>query len=365
MSKPPGQLLTPSEHPADGRVVDAEPRPLYPQPRLRGLRLAMDPRRVAGVNLDEHSSSRSTIQAPSGGSSRRTGSEVAIRHGLAERRGNLLPSPKGGESLPKAATRASDLDDRPEPPEDHALAVERHLGHVPLHPLVSHHLPVDLIARFPRLVDDPREDDDLVVFGVDGPRERRELAVGNVVGDALGHAERAVLAPHFPSLAGDVLVLVESVLLHRDKESVDVGHGALLCSGTLLHDIGKIGVPDAILRKSGALTDDEWEVMRRHPLTSEELIGNVPGLGHLAPALRAGHERWDGKGYPDGLAGEGIPVASRIAFVCDAYDAMRSDRPYRRALSEEEARAELGRKSGAHFMPRECSRAARGPGHRR
>lgn len=119
----------------------------------------------------------------------------------------------------------------------------------------------------------------------------------------------------------------------------------------LLHDIGKIGVPDAILRKPCALTDDEWEVMRRHPLTSEELIGNVPGLGHLAPALRAEHERWDGKGYPDGLAGEGIPVASRIAFVCDAYHAMRSDRPYRRALSEEEAHAELGRESGAHFCP--------------
>ncbi len=81
--------------------------------------------------------------------------------------------------------------------------------------------------------------------------------------------------------------------------------------------------------------------MRTHPIPSEQLIGNVPQLAHLAPVIRAEHERWDGKGYPDGLAGEEIPLASRITLVCDAYHAMTSDRPYRKAMSAERARAEV------------------------
>jgi HD-GYP domain-containing protein (c-di-GMP phosphodiesterase class II) len=119
----------------------------------------------------------------------------------------------------------------------------------------------------------------------------------------------------------------------------------------LLHDIGKIAVPDAILHKPGRLDEDEWEIMRRHPVTGADLIVSVPGLRHLARAIRAEHERWDGGGYPDGLAGERIPMASRIAFVCDAYHAMTSDRPYRRAMPEEDARAELRAGSGSQFCP--------------
>jgi HD-GYP domain-containing protein (c-di-GMP phosphodiesterase class II) len=119
----------------------------------------------------------------------------------------------------------------------------------------------------------------------------------------------------------------------------------------LLHDIGKIAVPDAILHKPGPLSPQEWEQMRRHPEFSAELIAEVPGLAHLAPALRAKHERWDGGGYPDGLAGEEIPIASRITFVCDAYDAMTTNRPYRRALSAEEARAEIWAGAGSQFCP--------------
>ena len=114
----------------------------------------------------------------------------------------------------------------------------------------------------------------------------------------------------------------------------------------LLHDIGKIAIPDSVLGKPGPLTDAELAVMRTHPVKSERLIGNVPGLGHLGPAIRAEHERWDGHGYPDGLAGEAIPLASRIAFVCDAYHAMISDRPYRQALSDERAA-----NSGTQFCP--------------
>jgi hypothetical protein len=126
----------------------------------------------------------------------------------------------------------------------------------------------------------------------------------------------------------------------RDVESV-----------ALLHDIGKIGVPDTILQKPGPLSAEEWETMRRHPIVAETLIAKVEGLEHLAPALRAEHERWDGHGYPDGLAGEAIPILSRIVLVCDAYDAMTTDRPYRAALSIECARADIRAGAGSQFCP--------------
>jgi response regulator RpfG family c-di-GMP phosphodiesterase len=130
-----------------------------------------------------------------------------------------------------------------------------------------------------------------------------------------------------------------------EEQVIDVSHVALL------HDIGKIAIPDAILRKPGRLTADEWEIMRSHPVASERLICNVEGLSHLAPAIRGEHERWDGAGYPDGLAGEEIPIESRITLACDAYHAMTSDRPYRAALTPAEARAELERGMGTQFCP--------------
>jgi HD-GYP domain-containing protein (c-di-GMP phosphodiesterase class II) len=119
----------------------------------------------------------------------------------------------------------------------------------------------------------------------------------------------------------------------------------------LLHDIGKIGISDSILRKPGSLTDSEWEQMRRHPEIGERIIASMPPLAHLAPMYRAGHERWDGGGYPDGLAGEQIPLNSRIVLVCDAYHAMTSDRPYRKALSQQDARAEISKHAGTQFCP--------------
>jgi diguanylate cyclase (GGDEF)-like protein len=120
----------------------------------------------------------------------------------------------------------------------------------------------------------------------------------------------------------------------------------------LLHDVGKLGVPEAILQKPGALTDAEWQIMRAHPAIGERVVGSIPTLAHLAPAVRGEHERWDGAGYPDGLAGEQIPVASRICLACDAWHAMTSDRPYRAALSDGDARAELVRHAGTQFCPR-------------
>jgi diguanylate cyclase (GGDEF)-like protein len=131
-----------------------------------------------------------------------------------------------------------------------------------------------------------------------------------------------------------------------DAEIVQVAQVALL------HDVGKLGVPEAILQKPGPLTDAEWRIVRAHPAIGERLVASIASLAHLAPAVRAEHERWDGTGYPDGLTGAEIPLASRICLACDAWHAMTSDRPYRPALSEDEARAELRRHAGTQFCPR-------------
>jgi HD-GYP domain-containing protein (c-di-GMP phosphodiesterase class II) len=118
-----------------------------------------------------------------------------------------------------------------------------------------------------------------------------------------------------------------------------------------LHDLGKIGIPDDILRKPDALSEDEWQVMRQHPVLGERILNQVPGLDQVALFVRSAHERWDGQGYPDGLEGEAIPSASRVIFACDAYHAMTSDRSYRGAMGGDTAVEELQAGSGSEFDP--------------
>ena len=118
-----------------------------------------------------------------------------------------------------------------------------------------------------------------------------------------------------------------------------------------LHDIGKVGIPDSILQKRGPLSDTEWELMRQHPAIGARILSSTRTLAHLAPAVKAEHERFDGQGYPDGLLGDAIPLASRITFACDAYHAMTSDRPYRSALDHETALGELRAGAGSQFDP--------------
>jgi hypothetical protein len=125
----------------------------------------------------------------------------------------------------------------------------------------------------------------------------------------------------------------------------------LLQYAARLHDVGKLAVPDAILQKPGPLDADEWTVMRRHPEWGAEMIAQVPGLEELAALVVAHHERWDGGGYPHGLSGERIPLASRVISVCDAFEAMVSQRPYREALSVDEALRELLAGAGTQFDP--------------
>ncbi len=119
-----------------------------------------------------------------------------------------------------------------------------------------------------------------------------------------------------------------------------------------LHDIGKLAVPDAILYKPDALTSDERTFIEQHTLVGERILGASPLLRVPARIVRHSHERWDGQGYPDGLAGEAIPLSARIVCVCDAYSAMTSERPYRAASSPEAALEEVERASGAQFDPR-------------
>lgn len=118
-----------------------------------------------------------------------------------------------------------------------------------------------------------------------------------------------------------------------------------------LREIGKIGIPEEVLRKPGELDESEWEIVRQHPVIGEQIVAQVPGYAAVARAIRHEHERWDGGGYPDGLAGREIPLASRIVFVCNAFYAMTSDRPYRSAMSAGEARAELLSNAGTQFDP--------------
>ncbi len=183
-------------------------------------------------------------------------------------------------------------------------------------------------------------------------------------------SEQAVDADALAGVHGDVIAALASTLGERDRYTGDhsesvvdlaakVGLGlaldpaqiSRLRTAALLHDIGKVGVPDEILHKPGPLDEREWELMRQHPVIGERIIRAIPGMGAVARAVRHEHERWDGLGYPDGISGEQIPVEARIILACDAYHAMVSDRPYRKALSHREAMAELTANAGTQFDP--------------
>jgi len=118
-----------------------------------------------------------------------------------------------------------------------------------------------------------------------------------------------------------------------------------------LQDVGMMAIPDALLRKPGPLTDDEWTYIRQHTVIGERIVAAAPPLLPVARLVRSSHERWDGGGYPDGLAGESIPVGARVVFACDSYDAMMSERPYRPARTSAEALGELRRGAGTQFDP--------------
>jgi HD-GYP domain-containing protein (c-di-GMP phosphodiesterase class II) len=121
--------------------------------------------------------------------------------------------------------------------------------------------------------------------------------------------------------------------------------------GSILHDVGKIGVPDAILLKPSSLSEEEWEIMRRHPVIGEQMLRPIDFLADALPIVRHHHERWDGGGYPEGLVEKNIPLGARIVAVCDTFDAMISDRPYRAGLPTAQALEEILNCAGSQFDP--------------
>ncbi len=201
----------------------------------------------------------------------------------------------------------------------------------------------------------------LVLRGVYVRSSKRIVAQASALEDALALRERTYDA---------TLTALTSALDFRDNETG--GHSdrvvaymellleqmnirgdqlATLRRGALLHDVGKIGVPDNVLRKPTALSESEWAVMKRHPEFGARIISGIPFLEEVARIVRHHHERWDGMGYPDGLKGDRIPLGARIFAVGDSFDAMTSDRPYRRALLIEAAREEVRRCGGSQFDP--------------
>jgi diguanylate cyclase (GGDEF)-like protein/putative nucleotidyltransferase with HDIG domain len=169
---------------------------------------------------------------------------------------------------------------------------------------------------------------------------------------------------------GEVIAALTSALQERDRytgehsESVvemaarvaqamglDAEEVSRVRTAALLHDIGKVGIPDEILHKPRPLDEREWELMRQHPVIGERILRAIPGLGGVARIVRHEHERWDGEGYPDGLAGKETPIGSRIILACDAYHAMTSDRPYRKAMTHTEAIQELSSSAGTQLDP--------------
>jgi HD-GYP domain-containing protein (c-di-GMP phosphodiesterase class II) len=146
--------------------------------------------------------------------------------------------------------------------------------------------------------------------------------------------------------------VVRFTLAIAERLGIPSADHADLARGALLHDIGKIGVPDAILLKAGPLVPAEWDEMRRHPQTGYTILQSTPFLQRAADLVLAHQERWDGGGYPRGLAGEEIPLGARIFAIADTVDAMTRDRPYRRGVSLDRAREEIRRCTGSQFDPR-------------
>jgi putative nucleotidyltransferase with HDIG domain len=151
-------------------------------------------------------------------------------------------------------------------------------------------------------------------------------------------------ARHSTDVARLALALVDSLGIGTDE-------GYVLELAAWMHDVGKIGVPDTILTKPAALTSTEMVLIRAHPVTGSEIVGQIPELRAVATAIRHHHERFDGRGYPDGLAGNAIPLSSRIIAVADAFEAMTANRSYRRGMQVERAVAELEKHRGAQFDP--------------
>jgi hypothetical protein len=175
-------------------------------------------------------------------------------------------------------------------------------------------------------------------------KERARRIAGDV-GAAMLAAASAGTAQH----SDDVVLIAEAI---GERTGIAGEDAADLLTAARLHDVGKTWIPGDMLERPGPLTEEEWALMRRHTIVGEQILGSVVELREVGRLVRHSHERWDGTGYPDGLAGEEIPLGSRIIFVADAFHAIRCDRPYRAGRSAQEAAAEILRCAGTQFDPR-------------
>lgn len=173
--------------------------------------------------------------------------------------------------------------------------------------------------------------------------ERADAAFVEALAEALDIREHET-GMHSKRVACHTLVLAR-------RFTADINQLRQIYWGSLLHDIGKIGVPDAILLKQGALNEDEWREMRKHPEKGYRIMAQIPGMEDAAEIVLSHEEHFDGAGYPRGLKGEQISLGARLFTVIDTLDAMTSDRSYRKALSFDQARAEIVSMSGTQFDP--------------
>jgi HD-GYP domain-containing protein (c-di-GMP phosphodiesterase class II) len=147
--------------------------------------------------------------------------------------------------------------------------------------------------------------------------------------------------------------VVDLVNAVADELGIPLDERQELEFAAMLHDVGKISIPKEILHKPAALTDEEFAIIKHHTIEGQFMLDRVGGLlARVGEVVRSCHERWDGNGYPDGLVGEQIPIAARIVFACDAYNAMTTDRPYRSAMPQDAAIAELRANTGTQFDPK-------------
>jgi diguanylate cyclase (GGDEF)-like protein len=211
------------------------------------------------------------------------------------------------------------------------------------------HTPQELLGTAAEALDRARAAGGGRVVTAEDPAERRAPADDRRT-EAISALASALLERdrYTGEHSESVVEMAAEVAVGLGLDDAEVGR---VRAAALLHDIGKVAIPDEILNKPGGLDDEQWKLMRQHPAIGERILRAVTGMGGVARIVRHEHESFDGSGYPDGLAGEEIPIGSRIILACDAYHAMTSDRPYRHAISHREAVDQLLDNAGRQFDP--------------
>jgi diguanylate cyclase (GGDEF)-like protein len=327
---------------------------------LANARLTNTPLTVAMLDLDGFKLFNDTYGHPAGDAALQ-----AVARGLAEvcRQGDLVGRYGGDEFLAVLPGLAA----------HEAGAVGARLRDAvaacTLRPRRGQEVPLRISAGLASFPEDGDDRDSLVAYAdarLYGSKGRGEVA-------ALGAEQPAMVALSGRAPGLDAFSILDGLITAVDRKdrytrahseevtrlALRVGSAIGLSPDTLrslrlaglLHDVGKIGIPDRILKKPGRLSADEIEIMNSHPTLGDAIVASLPGMAQIRSGVRSHHERWDGRGYPDGLAGEAIPLLGRLLAVADCYNAMTTNRPYQAALSPEQALAEIERGAGSQFDP--------------